>query len=290
MSFINWGNESPEQLRLRRRLEEEALFEQARFSQISAAMSAGSGKAQPQYGVYYLRSTEGEPWDEPNNTDEMNYVFGQDNWGSAFFETINLNTVFSANTSYVFIDGGDIGDQAFFTFLDENHTQIQDWVEAGGRLFLNCAANDAPNGSYNLYLGGAMLVWDGDEPGTFNDTANIAEGADTHPIFVGPGDPGTSWTGGSFSHALLLVEATDLIVGGDVPGTICSESTIGLGKVIFGTMTTTNFHDPQPEAKYLRMNIHAYLGETTYVPNLMASPMTIANETDETSSHSSRNN
>jgi hypothetical protein len=44
MSFINWGNENPEQLRLRKRLEEEAIFEQFRMAQLAAlSASAGSG-------------------------------------------------------------------------------------------------------------------------------------------------------------------------------------------------------------------------------------------------------
>jgi hypothetical protein len=32
MSFINWGSESPEQLAIRKQIEEQALYEQAVFS------------------------------------------------------------------------------------------------------------------------------------------------------------------------------------------------------------------------------------------------------------------
>lgn len=48
MSFINWGNESPEQLAIRRRLEEQALYEQAvrvRLSQSGQSGGVGGGRA-----------------------------------------------------------------------------------------------------------------------------------------------------------------------------------------------------------------------------------------------------
>lgn len=50
MSFINWGNESesPEQLAIRRRLEEQALYEQAmrvRLSQSGQSGGVGGGRS-----------------------------------------------------------------------------------------------------------------------------------------------------------------------------------------------------------------------------------------------------
>ena len=57
MEFINWGSESPEQLAIRRRLEEEALYEQAvRMSQARAGNAPGAvgggsvaGESLPKY-------------------------------------------------------------------------------------------------------------------------------------------------------------------------------------------------------------------------------------------------
>ena len=52
MSFINWGSESPEQLEIRRRFEEQALYEQAvRMAQAKANAVAGSG-GDPLTGLY----------------------------------------------------------------------------------------------------------------------------------------------------------------------------------------------------------------------------------------------
>lgn len=46
MSFINWGNETPEQRARRYRLEDDAIFEQrAAAIMAAAATAAGSGKS-----------------------------------------------------------------------------------------------------------------------------------------------------------------------------------------------------------------------------------------------------
>jgi len=44
MAFINWGSESEEQLKIRKRLEEEMMFEQVSYSAaVSAAAAAAAG-------------------------------------------------------------------------------------------------------------------------------------------------------------------------------------------------------------------------------------------------------
>jgi hypothetical protein len=44
MSFINWGEESPDQLAARKRIDEDIMFEQAAFNAAAtAAAAAGSG-------------------------------------------------------------------------------------------------------------------------------------------------------------------------------------------------------------------------------------------------------
>lgn len=272
MSFINWGNESPEQLRLRKQLEEQMLFEQAMQSAAVAAAAAGSGKIIPSKSVYYLRAIDSsggdgntEPWDESNNPDEMNAVFGQAGWTLATFETLNPTVVFKPETVYVFIDGSDGGAEQLAIFLDDNRSVIEDWVHAGGRLFLNAAPNIG--GNIDFGFDGVILNYSDESAGS--DDATIKLGAESHPIFNGPGDCGTDWTGGSFSHANLdgISPLAVLIVDPELY-VICAEIEWGSGVVIFGAMTLTDFHDPQPEATYLRQNIHAYLGNTTYTPQL----------------------
>lgn len=54
MSFINWGHETPEQLKARREMEERTLFEQAMYSAATAAAAAaGSSKLLSKYVVAY---------------------------------------------------------------------------------------------------------------------------------------------------------------------------------------------------------------------------------------------
>lgn len=48
MSFINWGSESPEQLKARREMEDQVMFEQMSYSAaVAAAAAAGSSKLKP---------------------------------------------------------------------------------------------------------------------------------------------------------------------------------------------------------------------------------------------------
>lgn len=48
MAFINWGEETPEQLKARKEMEERMLFEQAAYqSAMAAAAAAGSGRVRP---------------------------------------------------------------------------------------------------------------------------------------------------------------------------------------------------------------------------------------------------
>lgn len=288
MSFINWGSEGPEQLKIRKQLEEQMLFEQAMQSAATAAAAAaGSGAPITSKSVYYLRAIDSsggdgntEPWDEPTNLDEMNTVFGPTGWTLAKFETLNPALVFKPETVYIFIDGGDGGADQLAIFLDDNRSLIEDWVHAGGRLFLNAAPN--VGGNIDFGFDGVTLNYEGESTGS--DDATIKLGAENHPIFVGPGECGTTWTGDAFSHANLigLSPLSTLIVDPELY-VICAEIQWGAGVVIFGTMTITGFHDPQPEAKYLRQNIHAYLGNTTYTPQLGLRTFSLAEEVHKSS-------
>jgi hypothetical protein len=51
MSFINWGNETPEQLKARKEMEEQMMFEQMAYSAAAAAAAAGSSNLLSTYVV-----------------------------------------------------------------------------------------------------------------------------------------------------------------------------------------------------------------------------------------------
>ena len=66
MSFINWGGESPEQLKIRRRLEEEgALFEQA--VRASSAMASAGGVGGSRLPVPYWKTATDTAWLYPKS-------------------------------------------------------------------------------------------------------------------------------------------------------------------------------------------------------------------------------
>jgi hypothetical protein len=59
MSFINWGNESPEQLKVRRQLEERFLFEQAmQNAAMAASAGVGSGGTRPGSIQFVVNTTD----------------------------------------------------------------------------------------------------------------------------------------------------------------------------------------------------------------------------------------
>lgn len=87
MAFINWGEETPEQLRARRAMEEQLLFEQAAYnSAMAAAAAAGSGSL-PKPNVFvglvdWLAIA-------PSGTGSEGHDFANfDNWTSASFGSI----------------------------------------------------------------------------------------------------------------------------------------------------------------------------------------------------------
>jgi hypothetical protein len=203
----------------------------------------------------YSNTTGGEPWFSTSNTTAMNAAFGTEGvgWNRAFFETVDVAAAFSADNCAIFLEGSDAQANELETFLTANIATIESWVSAGGRLLLNSAPNEGDGMSFGF--GGTSLVYS-----YFTGTANAADPG--HPIFNGPALPvGTTWTGSSFGHARITgTDLTNLIVDAAGPSNIVlAEKAWGSGTVLFGGMTTNNFHSPATEAANLRSNILSYL-------------------------------
>ena len=218
-----------------------------RMTEIGGVNLATTGR------VVYMRSAISPPWGQSTNEAAMNAVFGLGVWEDLRYETASPANIFASDVAMVFMEGGDSNANEMETFLNSNQALIESWVSSGGRLFLNAAPNEG-NGM-NLGFGTQLVYPNFSNPGT------IAPGQGTHPIFSSPSTPvGSSWTGGFFTHASITcaVGCTTLIVGGSNQA-VLSEKPFGTGLVIFGGMTTTNFHTPQPHATNLRRNILHYL-------------------------------
>lgn len=205
--------------------------------------------------VYYINSNVFgyEPWGSSTNIDAMNTVFGAGGWTQDYFETCDPVSVFSASTCFVFLEGGDFMADELESFFSAQHSLIQSWVAGGGKLLMNSAPNEGDGMNYGF--GGVILsYWGGSD--------NVTAALPLHAIFNGPFLPvGTTWTGTSFSHASVSGGGvTNLIVDTFTPTTVAlAEKAWGAGTVLFGGMTTNNFHSPTLEAANLRANILAYL-------------------------------
>lgn len=197
---------------------------------------------------YYIRDSD--PWSTTNNTTAMTAVFGAANFTTLSFAAANPATVFSPATQFVFLEGSDANALALNTYLTANITAIESWVNNGGRLFLNAAPN--AGGNMNWGFGGVVLNYN-------NAQSSVNALVPAHPIFVGPFVPiTTAYTGGSYSHAHITGgTTTPLLAGGGV--NVLTELNWGSGLVMFGGITSPNFHTPAIEAQNLWQNIISYV-------------------------------
>lgn len=128
MSYINWGNETSEQLALRARLEQEALFEQAvRLSQARnqsmTGGAAGGGKVDPLAGLYGV-AIDGLIYSLDQT--EANWPYNYDPFPS--FPSF-VCIAFNKDDGYLYAIGEGLGNYYFvridretreFTFIDNN--------------------------------------------------------------------------------------------------------------------------------------------------------------------------
>lgn len=212
----------------------------------------------------YLRSTVGAPWGESTNEAAMDSVFGVGNWTDGRYETINTATLFSAATSFIYMEGGDSNADELEGFLTANSAAIAAWVGAGGRLLLNAAPNEGDGMSFGF---GVSLTY---FAGSCGGPVFAADGS--HPAFAGVA---TSYTGTCFHHALVSGGGlAPIILDTNLSDIVLGEELIGAGIALFGGMTTDNFQFPQPDAHNLRINIISYAANVAL--NAVPVPGTLA--------------
>jgi uncharacterized repeat protein (TIGR01451 family) len=207
----------------------------------------------------YLRSVVGTPWGSIANETAMNRVFGTNFWRDLRYETVNPAQLFTATTRFIFMEGSESLADELELFLTTNLSSIENWVADGGRLFLNAAPGEGDGMNFGF---GVNLVYP-----EFSGNAQLAD--PFHPIFLGPFTPvGQAWTGGSFGHGTVTGTGLITLITNVADGNIVlGQKQHGLGLVLFGGMTTDNFHGPQPEASNLRANILDYTARFTFCSN-----------------------
>lgn len=83
MSFINWGHETPEQLKARKEMEDRMLSEQASFNAATAAAAAGSSRLKPREFVGLVDWLTVAPAGSGSNIEQDYSDF--DDWTTASF-------------------------------------------------------------------------------------------------------------------------------------------------------------------------------------------------------------
>lgn len=192
----------------------------------------------------YMTGTT-NPWGSTSNDAAMNTAFGAGTWDK--FNGFNAS-VLTAGYDFIFFDGGDGVSGQFESFVNSNRSALENYVANGGALLLNAA-----RWSYgDLNLGFGVTLRAGGSGYGYATTA-------AQPIVNGPnGSAGTSWTGNNFSHDYLTGAGMNTLIIDAYNRTILSDMNYGAGYVMFGGLTTPNFHNPDPQADNLRANMLDY--------------------------------
>lgn len=173
----------------------------------------------------------------------MEAAFGPGNWHDLRMSAGATPFLADSHYNFIFLEGGDSTANELNAFLAANRAAVEAFVNRGGKLLLNSAPNEG--GDIDFGFGGVTLSNNSYSP-------DVSAADITHPVFAGLP---TSFSGTYFGHA--IVGPTSSIIVAPV-GTVLGEKRSGNGCVLFGGMTTTNFHSPQPAAFNLRVSILNY--------------------------------
>ncbi|MFZ1634003.1 MAG: GEVED domain-containing protein [Chitinophagales bacterium] len=214
-------------------------------------------------GANYIYSNVpgGEPWFTVSNDAHMDDVFGAGEWTTDYYETVDPVALFSVDNCFIFMEGSDAHAEELESFLNTNMLLVENWVAAGGHLFINAAPNEGDG--MNLGFGGTTLSY----PWYASDVTAFDP---LHPIWDGPFTPtSTSMNGFNYGHAAVNgSDWTPIIYDEFNPDKIiAAEKSWGAGMVVFGGMTVTDFHAPFTEAGNFRKNIISYLASCTISDN-----------------------
>jgi hypothetical protein len=209
----------------------------------------------------YLRSAVGQPWSASTNEAAMDAAFGAGNWLDERYETVDTNALFST-PRFVYMEGGDTNADELESFLGANLQQIRNFIAFGGVVFFNAAPNEGDGMGYPDASGGQSVALN--YPDFSVDPVGTAIAS--HAIFNGPFPTTTSFTGDAFAHGSVTGPGLTSLLDDAGARIVLAEGAIGHGRALYGGMTPTLFHGPQPDADNLRANILAYGESQVFVP------------------------
>ena len=138
MSFINWGHETPEQLKARREMEDQVMFEQMSYSAaVAAAAATAGGSLNPLNGLFGV-GVDGLIYNLGRG--EANWQYNYDSFPSS--TAITLNTDDDCLYAAVDLDG-----EVFFIKIDKTTRDLT--------FFENDISDYVTKGSSSLYYEGA---------------------------------------------------------------------------------------------------------------------------------------
>ncbi|NQX92392.1 MAG: hypothetical protein HRT74_09790, partial [Flavobacteriales bacterium] len=195
----------------------------------------------------FLRSNIGYPWGDGGFTATDTYSaamdanFGAGNWSDLRYESADINALL-ANHSFIYLEGGDDNANELEGFLSSNLTDIETWVNNGGRLFINSAPNEGDGMSYGF--GGVQLIYNGSSA----DVEAVVGFDANHPIFTNV--TASEFTGNDFAHALICPPGMTGILHetGDNTDVVLASGTYGTGFALFGGMTNSFYWNPSNES------------------------------------------
>lgn len=227
--------------------------------------------------VWYLHSNinggieplGGDPFFSTTNEVIMNTVF-EENWQQEYFETADINQVFSDSSCLVFLDGSFDHNQPLEDLLESHQQAIENWVASGGKLFINCAIELSHNFYVSLGFDETYL--------TFYQVSHARLNAG-HPLLEGPHQPlEADLTGFYYSNSVIVGNDLSIVVfetddewSFNAPVLhlpILAEKEWGDGKVLFGGLTPSQLVAPMETSMNLRANALAYLQECEFVSSV----------------------
>ncbi len=194
-----------------------------------------------------------EPWDDPSNLLAMEAAFGSDwtrlQYGDAF-----------DSYSLLYIDGGSTTAAEMVSFLDIYRGVLENYVQGGGRLFINAATEGQT--TFDLVFGATSTQVDD----TFKSLSASAVDP-SNSLFDGAG---TSWNGYFFAHNNIAAPGSfsDLITG-DQGGSVLVGGFFGDGYVMLGGQTNTLFHEPVNGSDPFQLRVN----ELRYAANVAPPPV-----------------
>jgi len=220
-----------------------------------------AGNCQPDARALYLTTANyDQPWGQYDNINAMEAVFGSGNYDVYYLEYPDAVTLLSPAYKVIFIDGSENAGAAMYDFLAANLSALENWVAAGGALFINsCPINtqtfiDFGFGGVSFQSQVSGYLGYVQEPG--------------HPIFNGPFVPATGDFSGNyyseFQYGSFSGNMGQVLVIGN--GVALAQKTWGNGVVYFGAFLPPSIVAPVPNAINMWQNIltdlnaHCYAG------------------------------